>query len=391
MGILRDDGELMAKKSRKIRADFRKNRTPRTRLSDWTQKFHQEAFNEESPVFGERIGKGELSRRRTVLTGQAEDAAAGDGLQLEIDQSACRRGRVLSVFGLNSTVEGDDGATHQCATRRLLKTLSTDQRHVVAAGDRVWFRAACGRAASEYEGIIEVIEPRHGVLCRETHGRQHIIATNVDQVLIVASAAEPHLKPNLIDRMLVAAEHSRIRPVICINKIDLVDPADLEPLVGVYAQMGYRVLLVSSITGLGVGRVQRLLKDRASAIAGQSGVGKSSLLNAVQPSLRLVVAPVSVETEKGKHTTTTARLIPLEFGGYVVDTPGVRQFQLWDIVPEEVVNYYRDLRVFVSNCKFPDCTHTHEADCAIKNAVADGRLDDRRYESYLQLHAGEME
>ena len=236
-----------------------------------------------------------------------------------------------------------------------------------------------------------MIEPRHGVLCRETHGRQHIIATNVDQVLIVASAAEPHLKPNLIDRMLVAAEHSRIRPVICINKIDLVNPADLEPLVGVYAQMGYRVLLVSSITGLGVGRVQRLLKDRASAIAGQSGVGKSSLLNAVQPSLRLAVAPVSVETEKGKHTTTTARLIPLEFGGYVVDTPGVRQFQLWDIVPEEVVNYYRDLRVFVSNCKFPDCTHTHEADCAIKNAVADGRLDDRRYESYLQLHAGEME
>ena len=140
MGILRNDGELMAKKSRKIRADFRKNRTPRTRLSDWTQKFHQEAFNEESPVFGERIGKGELSRRRTVLTGQAEDAAAGDGLQLEIDQSACRRRRVLSVFGLNSTVEGNDGATHQCATRRLLKTLSTDQRHVVAAGDRVWFR-----------------------------------------------------------------------------------------------------------------------------------------------------------------------------------------------------------------------------------------------------------
>ena len=381
----------MPKKSRKIRADFRKNRAPRTRLSDWTQKFHEEAFDEEDPAFGERIGKSELSRRRTVLTGQAQDGAdSGKELQLEIDQSVCRRGRVLSVFGLNSTVEGEDGATYQCATRRLLKTLSTDLRHVVAAGDRVWFRPAMEGTTSECEGIIEVIEPRHGV-CRESHGRQHIIATNVDQVLIVSRAAEPRLKPNFIDRMLVAAEQSNIRPVICINKIDLVDPADLEPLVGVYCQMGYRVLLASATTGTGIERLSRLLKDRANVVAGQSGVGKSSLLNAVQPALRLAVAPVSTETEKGKHTTTTARLIPLKFGGYVVDTPGIRQFQLWDIVPEEVVNYYRDLRVFVSNCKFPNCTHTHEADCAIKNAVADGRLDDRRYESYLHLHAGEME
>lgn len=378
----------MAKRSRKIRAEFRKNRAPRTRLSGWTRKFHQESLDEEDPASSERIGKDQLSRRRTVLAGESEDGEE-TGFLLEADRSVCRHGRVLSVFGLISTVEDDQGAAYQCATRRLLKTISTDQRHVVAAGDRVWFRPA--ETASRREGIIEVVEPRHGVLARETRGRQHIIATNVDQVLIVSSAAEPRVKPNLIDRMIVAAEKSRIRPVICINKTDLVDPAELEPLVGVYARMGYQVLLVSAVSGFGMDRVRRSLQGRATAVAGQSGVGKSSLLNAVQPSLQLVIAPVSSENEKGKHTTTTARLLPLEFGGYVVDTPGVRQFQLWDMVPEEVVNYYRDLRVFINNCKFPDCTHTHEDGCAIKNAVADGRLDDRRYESYLHLHAGELE
>ena len=126
-------------------------------------------------------------------------------------------------------------------------------------------------------------------------------------------------------------------------------------------------------------------------MVGQSGVGKSSLLNAVDESLRLRVESVSRETEKGRHTTSTAELLPLSFGGYVVDTPGIRQFQLWDVIPEEVAGFYRDLRPYVSHCKFPDCTHTHEADCAVKDAVADGRLDERRYESYCGLLLGEMD
>jgi ribosome biogenesis GTPase len=155
--------------------------------------------------------------------------------------------------------------------------------------------------------------------------------------------------------------------------------------------MGYGVLLLSAVRGFGLDRLRQALQGRQSALAGQSGVGKSSLLNALEPSLRLPTAPVSRETEKGRHTTTTARLLPLSFGGYVVDTPGMRQFQLWDVIAEEVVNFFRDFRPYVSRCRFPNCTHTHEADCAIKNAVADGRLDDRRYESYLRLRAGEME
>jgi ribosome biogenesis GTPase len=125
-------------------------------------------------------------------------------------------------------------------------------------------------------------------------------------------------------------------------------------------------------------------------VAGQSGVGKSSLLNAVEPGLGLRVGEVSEENQKGKHTTTSARLIPLAAGGYVVDTPGIRQFQLWDVIPEEVAGYYRDLRPYVNLCRYPDCTHTHEADCGVKNAVADGRLDVRRYESYCHLFAGDL-
>jgi len=204
-------------------------------------------------------------------------------------------------------------------------------------------------------------------------------------LLIVSSAAEPRLKPHLIDRLLVAAEKGGVQPIICINKIDLVEPATVQPLVGVYSQMGYEVLVLSAKTGFGTDRFGRVLANRESVLAGQSGVGKSSLLNVVDPGLGLRVRAVSADTSKGRHTTSTARLLPLKFGGYVVDTPGIRQFQLWDVITEEVAGFFRDLRPYVSLCRFPDCTHTHEDDCAVKNAVADGRLDERRYNSYCQL------
>ena len=377
----------MAKK-KKIRADFRKNRGVRARPGDWTRQFDQHGFQEEDPVQDERIsGKGELTRKRTVHGDQLDNGdEPGFDVRLEVDETVCRPGRVLSVHGLASTVRGEDGETYRCATRRLLKTLSTDQRHVVAAGDRVLFRPVEG--SEPKEGLIERVEPRRGSICRTSRGRQQIIVTNVDLLAIVSSAAEPRLKPNLIDRMLVAAEKGRVVPLVCINKIDLVDPAVLQPLVGVYSQMGYEVLLLSAKTGFGVERLKRALAGRESVVAGQSGVGKSSLLNAIDPKLKLPVRAVSADTDKGRHTTSTARLLPLDCGGYVVDTPGIRQFQLWDVIPEEVAGFYRDLRPYVHLCRFPDCTHTHEDDCAVKNAVADGRLDERRYESYCHLLGG---
>ena len=379
----------MAKK-KKIRAEFRKNRNVRARATDWTRRYREHGFVEESPLQGERIsGKGDLVRHRTVCGKASEDSQPGFGVDLDVDEAACRRGRVLGVLGLISLVEDDAGQVYQCATRRLLKTLSTDQRHVVAAGDRVLFRPV--ENTDPKEGLITRVEPRHGCICRAVRGRQQVLVANVDLLALVVSVAEPRLKPNLIDRLLVAAEKGGVRSLICINKIDLADMADLQPLVGVYSQMGYDVLLLSAKTRFGVGRLGRALMGRATVVAGQSGVGKSSLLNAIDPSFHLRVQEVSEDTEKGKHTTSIARLLPLAGGGYVVDTPGIRQFQLWDVIPEEVAGYFRDLRPYVHLCRFPDCTHTHEDDCAVKNAVADGRLDERRYESYCHLVAGDMD
>ena len=379
----------MAKeKKRKFRAQFRKKHESRTRRGDLTRDFREHGFEDDETVRSERVsGKGELTRRRTIIGVETNQQDTGGlTVHLDVDQSVCLLGRVLSVHGLASMVRVSDGKVYRCATRRLLKTLSTDQRHVVAAGDRVMFRPE-----GDDEGIIERIEPRHGVLCRSTRGRRQVIVANVDQVLILSSAAEPSLKPNLIDRMLVTAEKAKIKPIICINKIDLIDPADLQPLVGVYGQMGYEVILLSVVQGFGIDRIRRKVIGRESVVAGQSGVGKSSLLNVIEPGLDLRVRTVSQDNEKGRHTTTVASLLPLSLGGYIVDTPGIRQFQLWDVIPEEVPGFYRDIRPYVSLCRFPDCTHTHEADCAVKDAVADGRLDARRYESYCHLQAGDLD
>ena len=376
---------LVRKRNRKLRADFRKHHDERTRPGDLTRRLREGLEEAEDLPLVERVsGKGELTRKRTIRTQEPsgdEDRAAP---LLEVDESRCLRGRVLAVHGLTSMVEAEDGRRFKCATRRLLKTLATDQRHVVACGDRVLFRPVLGD-----EGVIERIEPRHGVLNRAVKGRQQVLVANVDQMLIVGSAAQPELKPHLIDRFLACAEHNGIAAVVCINKVDLVDPAALQPLAGVYSQLGYRVLLTSATEGIGIDRLRRVLSGRSTVVAGQSGVGKSRLLNAVDPSFNLKVGSVSRETEKGRHTTTTARLLPLAGGGYVVDTPGIRQFALWDVIPAELPGLFREMRPLVSWCTFPDCTHTHEAGCAIKDAVADGRLDVRRYESYLALLAGD--
>ncbi|NIL99305.1 MAG: ribosome small subunit-dependent GTPase A [Planctomycetales bacterium] len=375
----------MSKKKKKIRTAFRKNRQVRTRHRDLTQQVEQERFHEDDEFREERItGKGELVRKRTVVGEPVEAQETGFEILPDVDLSVCRPGRVLQVQGLISVVQAEDGTIYRCAVRRLLKTLSTKQRHVVTAGDRILFRPA------GTEGIIERIEPRRRVLSRTSRRRRHILVANVDQMLILASAAEPDLKPHLIDRFLVTAEKSEIRPLICINKMDLVDGAELQPMVGVYAQMGYQVLQVSAKTGMNVGQVRDALSGQETVICGQSGVGKSSLLNAVQPGLNLRTATVSPDTEKGRHTTTTAVLLPLPFGGYVVDTPGIRQFQLWDVIPEEVAGYFRDIRPYVSFCRFPNCSHTHESECAVKHAVADGRLDMRRYDSYCHMVLGDQ-
>ncbi len=380
----------MAAKRRdsKLRADFRKKHQGRVRKGDLTREFHGgDGASLADIVQSERVsGKGDLTRKRTVQgVGADPENAAGMSVHLD-DDAAILLGRVLSVHGLQSKVLGDNGQSYVCNVRQVLKSLSTDQRHVVAAGDRVGIRPD-----AEGTGTIHSVQPRSSTLCRTSRGRQHVIVTNVDWLLIVVSAAQPDLKPGLVDRFLLTAERFGIRPVVCINKVDLIDQTDLQQIAGVFAQAGYPVILTSIETGQGVDYLRELIYGGSTALAGQSGVGKSSLLNCVEPGLGLRVGAVSRDNDKGKHTTTAAQLIPLQNGGFVVDTPGIRQFQLWDISADEVAGLMPDMRPYVSQCRYPNCRHTSEDGCAVKDAVADGRIDARRYDSYCVLVEEELE
>jgi ribosome biogenesis GTPase len=236
--------------------------------------------------------------------------------------------------------------------------------------------------------VIERVEPRRGVLTRGSRRREHVIVANVDQLVIVMSLVQPDLKPHLIDRYLALAEKGDLSPILCLNKADLTDPVELQPMVGAYSQLGIPTILTSARTGLGIDRLRELLADRATVFSGQSGVGKSSLLNAVQPDLALRVKEISENTQKGQHTTTNSTLIKLATGGWVVDTPGVRQLQMWDTAAADVWQYFRDFRPFAARCGFPDCSHTHEGNCAVRVAVAKKLIAERRYQSYLGLFHG---
>jgi ribosome biogenesis GTPase / thiamine phosphate phosphatase len=382
----------MAKK-KKVRVDMRKNRSKPPRDQQWTRGFQEHGYAEEATHGDERIrAKGDLSRRRTIM----QDAGIANQSDMPANSAdGCLPGRVIRIHGLLNVVETEDGRRYRCAVRRLLRTIATDERNVVTCGDRVWFRTDAGArdqgvdpseaGAPDLEGMIERVEPRHGLLTRASRKREHVQVANVDQVVFVVSLVEPELKPHLIDRYLASAAKGDIRPILCLNKADRVDSVDYQPLVGLYSQLGIPTLLTSATAGTGVPRLKRWLAGRETVFTGQSGVGKSSLLNVVQPELGLRVREVSDVNQKGKHTTTTAELIRLDFGGWVVDTPGVRQFELWDTRPEEVEGFFPEFRPFVSLCAFPDCTHTHEDRCAVKRALLRRQITDSRYTSYLGM------
>ena len=374
----------MAKK-KKVRVAFNKNRQKRTRANDMTRGYGEVDSSVNEQASSERVrAKGDLSRHRTVFQEVTQGADGADQApRLAVDLSTCQPGRVVRVHGLVSVVQAEDGHEVRCNVRRILKTMSIDGRNVVAVGDRVWFRPV------NNEGMIENVEPRSGTITRGYRRREHVIVSNVDQLLIVSALAEPGLKLPLIDRYLISAEKGGVRPIIVLNKADLVDIAPYQWVIGLYTQLGYETIATSAADGRGLGRLRELLSRGATAFSGQSGVGKSSLLNAIEPGLNLRVREVSDWTAKGKHTTTTAELIRLGSGGYVVDTPGLRQFELWDVEPGEIEAHFIEFRPYIPLCKFPDCSHIHESQCAVRDAVYWGQIHAGRYESYLKLYEGQ--
>jgi len=371
---------VSAQRPRKIRVELRKNRKPTARRKDLTRQLRQDETELERLAREARMsGKGELTRRRTVLA----DEAGGR----MVDPASCRTGRVVRAIGATQCWVQDDatGTVHVCAVRRLLRSVASEERNAVVAGDRVLFQPLEGG-----QGVIERVEPRHGVLSRGHQHREHVIVANVTQVMVVASADEPPLKPALIDRFLVSAAKGGVSAAICLNKCDLVDLGDLQPIIGLYSRLGYPVIAASVKTGLGIERLRQRLAGHQTVFTGQSGVGKSSLLNAVQPGLGLRTAEVSRVSQKGRHTTRTAELLQLSCGGWVVDTPGIRQLALWDVAAGEIEGYFVEFRPFVPMCRFPNCLHLEEAECAVRDAVFRDLISRTRYESYVRLVMGDV-
>ncbi len=244
-------------------------------------------------------------------------------------------------------------------------------------------------------GMIEEIEPRHSMISRmapQPQGEyQQIIIANPDQAFFIFACAEPQPRLGMLDRFLVIAEKQNLPAIIVANKVDLVGIDLARSMFSHYEPLGYELVYTSAKTGQGVADMKARLTSKISLLAGPSGVGKSSLLNAIQPGLGLASRAISQATSKGRHTTVVRELFPVEGGGYVADTPGLKALALWDIEPEEIDAYFPELRSRVESCQFSDCTHVHEPGCAVLAAVETGQIHQDRYQSYLRMRFGEDE
>jgi len=263
----------------------------------------------------------------------------------------------------------------------------------VAVGDCVRFRDS----GDETGMIVQVLERRNKLSRRAvTHGREkweadnkvleQIIVTNVDQVVAVIAAKHPKPSWRLLDRYLADTELLELPAVICINKMDLVEKAEITEQVQVYADIGYELVFTSAVDSQGIGDLDSILKNKTSVFMGKSGVGKTSLLNTLQPGLGLAVQEVSDRVNKGRHTTTHLEMFPLQDGGFVIDTPGMREFAPWKQQEVNPAWLFKEMRPYIGQCKFGTrCTHSHEPGCAIKEAIESGEIAERRYDSYLRI------
>ncbi len=284
-------------------------------------------------------------------------------------------GIVIQHHGKQAIVEEQDGSLINCKIRQNLGG--------IVCGDRVVYQ----RKPEEHEGVILAVRERKSVLARPDFQRKpKPFAANIDQIIIVA-APEPELSEHLLDRYLIILETLGLKGILVINKSDLLDQtglADIESRMLVYKQLGYDLLFCSVKSTQGLDQLRTLLKERTSILVGQSGVGKSSLINQILPDLDLRIGALS-QANHGKHTTSSSTLYHLPCGGDIIDSPGVRDFAIWHISEEEIASGFVEFRQYQGQCRFHNCRHINEPDCAIKQAVSEGKISARRLQSYQDM------
>ena len=320
----------------------------------------------------EKIQQEKASRAARKETGIASQLNAG-----ELGEET--HGLVIAHFGSQVEVEDQQRNTFRCFLRANLGSLVT--------GDKVVFRP--GTQVNEVAtGVVETVLERVTELSRPNpYNEIKPVAANIDFIVLVI-APEPQIHPNLIDRYLVAAENCQIEPIILLNKTDLIIP-EIAPyfddVLATYENLGYRSLRVCSKQEESLSELKNFLNNRVSVFVGQSGVGKSSLINTLLPDEDLKVGALSENTRKGKHTTTTARLYHFPSGGELIDSPGIREFGLWHMSPEEVFYGFKELRNLKGMCRFRDCQHNSEPGCAVQEAILEGNISEERFYSYQRI------
>ena len=296
-------------------------------------------------------------------------------------------GRVIKSTGSWYDVRNDAGKVVLCRLRGKIRLDGLRTTNPVAVGDLVSYE----KERDKDTCVIDKILPRTNVIVRKSVNlskESHIIASNVDQAILVATIAQPRTSTGFIDRFTVTAEAYHIPVVIVFNKCDIYDEeqnAMAEKLMKVYNSIGYESFVISAKTGYNCDRLMAIMKDKMSVFSGHSGVGKSALVNRLDPNLNIRVGEISDVHEKGKHTTTFAQMYELGFGGYIIDTPGIKEFALYDMEKETLAQRFPEMRALMLECRFNNCTHLHEPECAIKNAVEQGVIADWRYENYCNM------
>lgn len=296
-------------------------------------------------------------------------------------------GRVIKSTGSWYDVKSDTGQVVACRLRGKIRLDGLRTTNPVAVGDLVNFE----KERDKETCVIDKILPRSNVIVRKSVNlskESHIIAANVDQAILVATIAQPRTSTGFIDRFTVTAEAYHIPVIIVFNKCDIYDDeqnAMAENLMKVYNSIGYQSFMISAKTGENCDRLQDIMKDKISMFSGHSGVGKSALVNRLDANLNIRVGEISEVHEKGKHTTTFAQMYELGFGGYIIDTPGIKEFALYDMEKETLAQRFPEMRALMHECRFNNCTHLHEPHCAIKSAVEQGLITDWRYENYCNM------